>query len=76
MKPTVAVRGWQLTFVAGLMPALVGTVGFTLALFSMTSGHASPWLSAMGEHPFTADEIGKWNPGFLALWKLVNHIGG
>lgn len=68
--------GWRLVFFAGLMPAFAGSVGFTLALISMSSGHSSPWMSLMGQHPFTADEIGKWNPGFLALWNLVNHLGG
>lgn len=58
------------------MPALAGTVGLTLALVSGSSGHSSPWLSLMGVHPFSADSIGQWNRGFLALWKLVNHLGG
>lgn len=76
MNSPSAAWGWRLTFVAGLMPALAGTVGLSLALISMSSGHAAQWKSLMGNHPFTADDIGRWNPGFLALWKLVNHLGG
>jgi hypothetical protein len=30
----------------------------------------------MGSHPFTADEVSKWNPGLMSLWKLTLHLAG